>query len=217
MENLILSGTLAVGERLPSERQLAQKMQVSRGVVNSGLAELQKKGFIEVHPRSGTYVADYRLGGTLDTLNSIMNYNGGTFRREEIRSILEVRIALDSLAVTLCIDTLTDEQLRQMEEHVESIKTASNIEEAVSGAYLFQLDLAMFSGNMLIPLIFHSFKVPVFTLWERFCVLYGINTLYKNNAGLLDRLKSKDKEETVKWIHSSINESIAGKYEIYFE
>ena len=65
-------------------------MQVSRAVVNSGIAELEKKGFLIVKPRSGTFVADYRRKGTVETLVAIMKYNGGRIRREEIRSILEV-------------------------------------------------------------------------------------------------------------------------------
>ena len=77
LEHLILSGKLQVGEKLPPERQLAEMMQVSRAVVNSGISELEKKGFLTVKPRSGTYVADFRRKGTLDTLIAIMNYNGG--------------------------------------------------------------------------------------------------------------------------------------------
>ena len=38
LEALILSGELAIGQKLPSERDLAQKMQISRSVVNDGLA-----------------------------------------------------------------------------------------------------------------------------------------------------------------------------------
>lgn len=131
LEHMILSGNLAIGEKLPSERQLAETMQVSRGVVNSGLAELEKKGFLEVHPRSGTYVSDYRNKGTLETLISIMNYNGGKLRADEVRSILEVAIALDTLAVDLCINRITDEEIQSLHDHVEKIRTAASIEEAV--------------------------------------------------------------------------------------
>ena len=108
LEHLILSGKLQVGEKLPPERQLAEMMQVSRAVVNSGISELEKKGFLTVKPRSGTYVADFRRKGTLDTLIAIMNYNGGRMRDQEIRSIFEVRIALDTLAAQLAIDTISD-------------------------------------------------------------------------------------------------------------
>ena len=51
LENMILSGKLKIGEKLPPERQLAQMMQVSRAVVNSGIAELEKKGFLIVNPK----------------------------------------------------------------------------------------------------------------------------------------------------------------------
>ena len=63
LEQMILSGNLPVGEKLPPERQLAQEMQVSRAVVNGGISDLEKKGFLVVKPRSGTYVADYRRNG----------------------------------------------------------------------------------------------------------------------------------------------------------
>ena len=43
LEHLSLSGKLQVGEKLPPERQLAEMMQVSRAVVNSGISELEKR------------------------------------------------------------------------------------------------------------------------------------------------------------------------------
>ena len=41
LEHMILSGKLAVGEKLPPERQLAESMQVSRSVVNGGISDLE--------------------------------------------------------------------------------------------------------------------------------------------------------------------------------
>ena len=81
LENMIISGRLPIGTKLPSERELASSMQVSRAVVNSGIAELEKKGFVVVKPRIGTFVEDYRRNGTMDTLVSIMKYNGGFFKQ----------------------------------------------------------------------------------------------------------------------------------------
>ena len=59
IREMILSGQLAVGSKLPSEREISKQMQVSRAVINSGFAELEKQGFLEVHPRQGVFVADY--------------------------------------------------------------------------------------------------------------------------------------------------------------
>ena len=68
LQGMILSGALPVGTQLPPERVLAEQMQVSRTVVNSGLAELSGQGFLEVRPRQGTCVADYRRRGNLSIL-----------------------------------------------------------------------------------------------------------------------------------------------------
>lgn len=216
LEHLILSGKLKNGEKLPTERQLAQSMQVSRAVVNGGLAELERKGFVTIKPRVGAFVTDYRRSGTLETLISIMNYNGGHLRDEEIRSILEIRIALDCFAVQLCIDHITDEDLDLLLEKAKLIKNAATDSEAASAAFEFQHELAFLSKNTLIPLIFHSFRIPVLALWERFCSLYGKEALYKNTHILWSYLKRRDRDGAVKWIQDSISESIHGKREIYY-
>ena len=216
IEHLILSGQLKIGEKLPSERQLCEMMQVSRAVVNSGLAELEKNGFLVVKPRSGTYVADYRQTGNLDTLIAIMNYNGGRIRNAEIKSIFEVRVALDTLAVRLCMEHITEETLQLLYEKVEQIRTAANSDDATQAAFDFQHQLAIASGNTLIPLIFQSFKPPIFTLWHRFCNLYGIECLYERNYQTWTYLKNHDLDGAIRWIEESMTDCINGDHQIYY-
>ena len=122
LEGMILSGKLEIGAKLPPERELAESMQVSRAVVNSGLDEMEKKGFLVVKPRIGTFVADYRKYGTADTLVSIMQYNGGMLRDKEVRSILEVRIMFMNLAATLAIDNADDASIAGLEQYVTALK-----------------------------------------------------------------------------------------------
>ncbi len=217
LEHLILSGKLKIGEKLPSERQLAEAMQVSRSVVNSGLAELERKGFLIVKPRVGTVVADYSKEGTIETLLSIMKYNGGKIRNEEIRSILEVRIALDTLAIGLCIEHITDEDIQLLLEKIEGIRNASSITAAAQAAFEFQHLLGILSGNSLIPLIFQSFRTPVITLWERFCTLYGIPALHQNNYKLWSFIRDRNTAGAISWINRSVNESISGSRPIYYD
>lgn len=216
LQHMILSDKLKIGEKLPPERQLAETMQVSRAVVNGGISDLEKMGFLIVKPRSGTYVADYRRRGTLDTLTSIMKYNGGRIRNDEIRSILEVRNALDTLAAELCVEHISDEDIQVLFEKVELIRTAEDISAATQAAFEFQHEFALISGNTLIPLIFQSFKAPIFTLWERFCTIYGIDTLYKNNYKTWCHIRDRDTKGTIEWIHYAMNECINGKWQIYY-
>ena len=93
LQGMILSGELPMGEKLPSERELCQQMGVSRAVVNGGITELARQGFLEVRPRQGAYVADYRRDGNMETLMAIMDYNGGMLGKEEIRKIVDLLLA----------------------------------------------------------------------------------------------------------------------------
>lgn len=216
LEDMILSGKLKIGERLPPERQLAEQMQVSRAVVNGGLSQLEKCGFITVKPRSGTFVADYRKNGNIDTLVAIMKYRGGKIRNEEIRSILEVRLALDTLITKQTIETATNETIEKLSHQVEIMKDGS-ISETVEAAYAFQHEIALASNNTLVPLIFQSFRSTIIAMWERFCTIYGTEVLYSNNKKLLEYIKSRDTNGALKWLEHSINECLDGSMQIYYE
>ena len=96
--------------------------------------------------------------------------------------IRDSRIALDSLAIRLWLPEAKDEEIHLLRSYVEALKTAKTTSEAAEFAFRFQHELAFLSGNTLIPLIFTSFKVPVISLWERFCRMYGIEQLYANSC-----------------------------------
>ncbi|NLK28720.1 MAG: FadR family transcriptional regulator [Clostridiales bacterium] len=214
LESMILSGKLKIGEKLPPERVLAEKMQVSRAVVNGGIAELARKGFLQVKPRSGVYVMDYRRHGTVESLLSIMNYNGGHLRRDEIRSILEIKMIVDKLAVELSVDRHTDEDIATLEHCLEEIRN-DNIEEAADAAFTFYHELAMTSQNTLLPLIYRSFRVPVSHLWIRFIQKYGCEVVYKSARRILEALKAHDKAGALASVEKAISASISGSKEIY--
>ena len=216
IEAMILSGELPVGQQLPPERQLAQSMGVSRAVVNSGVVELERRGFLEIRPRVGTFVTDYRRAGTLETLKSIMTYNRGHLRNGEIRSILEVRDALDKLAVAGIIPHVTAEDIDLLEEKAEAIRLASDNHRAAEAAFAFQHELAMLSGNTLLPLIFRSFYSSVLVLWERFCALHGIPMLYETSLRLCDHIRNRDILGAVSWIDYCTQEAISGSRQIYY-
>lgn len=215
MEGMILSGKLEVGEKLPPERELAKSMQVSRAVVNSGIAELEKKGFLVVRPRIGTFVEDYRKNGTVETLVSIMHYNGGMLREKETRSVLEARIIFMNAAATLAIDNATDEEICNLEPYVDALHTCTDPEEAASLIFKFSHEISYISGNSLLPLFFISFKDLVCNLWVRYSRAYGVPALYQSAYDIYHFLLARDKEGAVNYITSTTQESIDGDRTFY--
>ncbi len=215
LQGMILSGTLPVGTKLPSERDMAEQMQVSRTVVNSGLVELASQGFIELRPRQGACVADYRRHGNLSTLIAIMQYKGGVLGRDEIRSILEVRRALEHLAAERAILYASDEALERLGRQLDLITSSHSFEQAAEAAFGFQHELALVGGNSIVPLIYYSFRSPVITLWIRFCNLYGVDALVSNTRTLYSLILSRDSAGAARWIDEYLENAISGGQQIY--
>ncbi|MFV0343844.1 MAG: FadR/GntR family transcriptional regulator [Anaerocolumna sp.] len=216
LEGMILSGKIKVGEKLPSERELAETMHISRSVVNGGILELTNKGFLSMKPRIGTFVADYRRTGTLETLKSIINYNRGVLRSNEIKSILEIRLALSNLSIKLALHQLKDHDFIILRHHVDGIAKADTFKEASEKAFGFHHELSVLSGNMLMPLIYHSFHEVVVSLWERFCILHGKERLYENTDILMKYIENKDLENALNWSEQTCLNAISGNEEIYY-
>src|ERR1700704_2323321 len=61
LREAIRGGRLRAGERLPSSRELARELGVSRGMVQDGYGQLLAEGYLTSHPGSATRVAD--IGG----------------------------------------------------------------------------------------------------------------------------------------------------------
>ena len=208
IENMILSGGLAVGEQLPPARELSIRMGVSRPVISAGLVELEKLGFVEVRPRQGVYVCDYRRKGTMETLVAIMRYNGGALRQNEVRSLLETREAMESLCVKLVCERVNTGELEQLSPILDSIRDAKDPEEAAEQTFLFYHELAVLSGNVLMPLLYHSFHPQGVYLWSLYCKRSGIQKLYQIKLRLYSALLNRDVDSALEQTRSIMQNAI---------
>jgi GntR family transcriptional regulator, transcriptional repressor for pyruvate dehydrogenase complex len=72
LRDLIASGNLAAGEKLPSENELARALQVSRPVVREALRGLSMMGIVESRQGEGCYVTDLSAGRLMSPLSFYM-------------------------------------------------------------------------------------------------------------------------------------------------
>lgn len=121
LRGLIAAGTFAAGDRLPSERDLAARFEVSRPTIREAMIALEIAGLVEVRSGSGVYVlapdaADNRLPEDAAP---------GPFE------VLEARKLIESETCALAAQRITDEQL----DHLQSLLDAmaeENRQEAVT-------------------------------------------------------------------------------------
>lgn len=105
------SGRFPIGSRLPSERQLAIELGVSRNTLREALHALERDGLLEVRGRSGAYVRVPTLGHVSDAL---LHYITWTPRAVTVRDLLEVRATIEVDVAGLAAERRVQGDLRQI-------------------------------------------------------------------------------------------------------
>src|SRR5438128_2693481 len=94
IEELIVSGQLRPGDRLPSEKELGVRLGVSKTVIRESIRSLAAKGLVEVRAGSGTYVLDLGEEIVSQPIGLLLRTHAIQPRHiHEVREALEVRIA----------------------------------------------------------------------------------------------------------------------------
>ncbi len=160
IEAKIISGELKPGEKLPPERNLASIMGISRSVVNSGILELESKGFVKIIPRRGTIVVDYKKEGTAFVLSSIMNFNQGKLSVKLFNCMLETRLLIETECAKCACKNRTNEDLKFLKKLIDEIKedNLGSIENLVEFNYSVHHHITIASGNPVYAMIFKSFE-----------------------------------------------------------
>jgi GntR family transcriptional repressor for pyruvate dehydrogenase complex len=145
----IESGTLAVGDRLPSERQLAEELEISRVPVREAFSTLKAMGVIEARPGVGTSI----IGDGSDAFGADPWTRWMREHTTEIVEVLEVREAIDAKAAALSAERATEKGIVTVERIVSDMEACVGEKEF---GRLVELDiefhdwLSRMSGNSLL-------------------------------------------------------------------
>lgn len=206
-EELILSGKISIGEMLPSERELAVQLKVSRPVVHEGLIELALRGLVTIRPRLGTVVNDFRKQGSIPLLLSLLNYHG-TLDPKIQEDILEMRLLFENEMVRLCAKNRKQDHLRQLEEIVRGEETIdqNQYREVAELDYEFHQIIALASGNFIYSLLLNSFREIYLHLSTLFFSDPEVCTMVFNaHKEITGAVREQDEERAVRIMTKLLN------------
>src|ERR1700689_2512329 len=147
IEDSVLNGSLKPGDQLPAERDLAQRLGVSRTAVREAVKALREKGLVEAYSGRGTFITDgtsQAARQSFDLMVKIGQQDGST-HLAELRLILEPGIA------ALAAARVQEPELVTMREAVATMDRSQRDPAAYIEADLdFHLALAEAASNPLI-------------------------------------------------------------------
>jgi len=115
VKQLIAEGRLKSGDRLPPERDLAEKFMVSRTSVREALRALQSRGLIDIRAGEGAFVRDVSVETLIEPLALVILPH-----REAVGELFEARRLLEPAIAALAARRATREEISEMERIVEN-------------------------------------------------------------------------------------------------
>jgi GntR family transcriptional repressor for pyruvate dehydrogenase complex len=146
LKQLITSGQLQPGDRLPAERLLAEKFGVGRSYVREAILKLEFYGLLKTNPQSGTYVSGLSIKVLDSIITDIIKFN-----KEDFNALLEARYYLELDAVKLAAERRTAQDLINLNEALLDYEAKVNASQnAVEEDMIFHICIAKASKNSVI-------------------------------------------------------------------
>lgn len=184
----LLSGRIAPGERIPSERKLAETLGVGRSIVREALKSLVVLGLIEVRQGDGTYLkrADSEL------LPQAIEW-GLLLGAKRITDLVEARHHLEVLLAGLAAERRDDANLVNMRRDVAAMKRSKNPSEFVEADIAFHYEVAAAAGNESLLQIMKSIRALLQVWITRVMQAPGSpKPTYAEHAAVLEAIEQGD-------------------------
>jgi GntR family transcriptional repressor for pyruvate dehydrogenase complex len=190
---LINFKNLEPGDKLPSERKLSEKFNVSRGNVRDAIDKLEFYGILYSKPQSGTFIAEIGQVAMNGMLEDILRLEDPDFK-----SLVETRILLELKTVRLAARRRTESDLLKMQEALEAYKEkVINNEDAVQEDLLFHLAIARASRNTTINRMMLIITPEIITNFEKYHVCDKDQSMkgIKEHQDIFDAIKEQNTQK----------------------
>jgi DNA-binding FadR family transcriptional regulator len=198
----IKTGEFPIGSRLPSERDLAQALNVSRPTIREAIFALELDGYVEVRKGSGVYVTRNSPKGTASVIADV-----GPFE------LLEARRSFEAEAAALAALRASPAQIEEMDVLVRRIRdtlVAGDLAESERADQDFHLKLAESTGNSAIYDVVASLwearhRSPQYRLLTEKAHEAGIDPDSDEHAVILQAVNARDSEGARKAMRDHLN------------
>ncbi len=121
IKEAMFTGKLRAGDKLPTERELAERFETSRASVREALRTLEPEGLIRVKKGAvgGIFIADVDHRPAAKSFQTLLQ-----LRKVSIHQIAEVRLIFEPQAARLAAERANPDELRELEEEIQKMSAA---------------------------------------------------------------------------------------------
>lgn len=189
IKELIASGILKPGDRLPAERKMAEEFGFGRTQIREALHKLEFYGIIKTLPQSGSVINRLditALDGLIADVLHLQNY--------DFLSLVETRILLEVQAIRMCAQRRTEEDLLLLEQAHHHFLQYWDTPERVAYDFAFHRAIAEASHNPVVKAMILIITPDILHIYnkERFCA--PSRTVVDEHVQMLEYIRQQDAE-----------------------
>ncbi len=156
IKEMITSGRLRPGEKLPREADLAAELGLSRNSLREAVKALSMINVLDVRQGDGTYATSLAPSLLLEALSFIVDFH----RDDTVLEFLEVRRILEPGATALAALRMSDEDKTKLGDILDSVAVDSPVEDFVAADLEFHKKIAIGSGNSVLASLVDNMSMP---------------------------------------------------------
>lgn len=203
----IVGGTIAVGENLPREELLAERMQVSRTALREAMKVLSAKGLIESRQKTGTRVRDTMYWNQLDA--DVLAWRCASMPTEDfVEKLVEMREVIEPAAAAAAARQRNDEQLARIEAAYEAMAAAADLEAWSEADLAFHEAVLRSTNNELMASLFSVIETALGSYFQLSASIAG-NFRYSlpHHKKVLDAIRRRQPEVARKTMQKMVADS----------
>ncbi len=201
IKELVVKGELKPGNKLPSERKLAEMFDVSRPAIREALKVLISLGIVD-RRNEGSYISNNMLKSIQDPL--LFNL---LIEESDFRELFEARKIIELEIVKLAIENITSKGLKKLEDNINN--TEDNLDKPKKFTELdikFHISMAEAAGNSVLLIFLHTIRS---LLKQSIVKLLGQGNMMEialeYHRKIFEAIKTGDEEKAKEYLLSHLN------------
>jgi GntR family transcriptional repressor for pyruvate dehydrogenase complex len=192
IKEMITSGRLRPGEKLPREAVLAAELGLSRNSLREAVKALSMINVLDVRQGDGTYATSLAPSLLLEALSFIVDFH----RDDTVLEFLEVRRILEPSATGLAAVRMSEEDRKELGKILEAAEVDSPIEDFVAADLEFHRKIAIGAGNSVLASLIDNMSVPTrrARLWRGVTEPRAQERTLAEHAAIYHAIMSRDAE-----------------------
>jgi DNA-binding FadR family transcriptional regulator len=197
IKEMIVSGELRPGDRLPKEADLAERLGLSRNSLREAVRALSLIRVLDVKHGDGTYVTSLQPEVLLDTVGFVIDFH----RDDSVLHLLEVRRILEPAATAIAAQKMTDAQLEALGALIEPINAATDLNDLISTDLEFHRQIALGSGNPVLASLIESLSAPTLRarVWRGLTQEGAVARTHEQHQAIHQALVAREPELARSW------------------